>query len=82
MVKAIEIEYCSTEGLGAPAARLKKAILAEFPDATVETRAVNGTGKIEVSWKDDNNKRTVWSKGKIDTENGHPSIIANLKESQ
>jgi hypothetical protein len=40
------------------------------------------TGKIEVAWIDNGKKSIVWSKGKADTENGHNTVVNNLKEAQ
>lgn len=83
MVKVIDIEYCDSWGYGGPAARLKKAIQAAFPDSTIELHPADGpTSKIEVAWKEAGVKKIVWSKGKADTENGHTTILANLKQAQ
>jgi hypothetical protein len=51
MVKTIDIEYCATEGLGAPALRLKKALAEAFAGIEINCHTASGTtGKIEVAW--------------------------------
>lgn len=42
------------------------------------------TSRIDVSWIVDGNKKTIWSKGKADTDNeaAHAQVAANLKEAQ
>lgn len=83
MVKAIDIEYCGGWGYGGPATRLKKSLEAAFPGVEIKMHSADGTtGKIEVAWIDNGKKSIVWSKGKADTENGHNTVVNNLKEAQ
>ncbi len=64
----IYIEYCGGWGYGAPALRLKKSLLAAYPDVEIDCQSSEGmTQKVEVFWIEGNNKRLIWSKGKADT---------------
>lgn len=76
----IYIEYCGGWGFGGPALRLKKALMAAFPNVEIDCQSADGwTNKVEVYWIEGATKKLYWSKGKADTENGHNEIITLLK---
>ena len=77
----IYIEYCGGWGYGGPALRLKKSLMAAFPNVEIDCESADGTtSKIEVFWIEGVNKKMIWSKGKADTENGHNEIIKLLQQ--
>lgn len=83
MSNKIDIEYCGGWGYGGPALKLKKAIAAKFPDVEINNHSAKGTtGKIEVGWIINGQKKIVWSDGRAKTEESHNAIIDLLKNSQ
>ena len=82
MGKQIDIEYCGSWGYGGPATRLKDYIKKNLgEDVEIKTHSAQGvTGTIKVSWINGGDLKTVWNKGKAETEGGHEAIIALLKQ--
>jgi hypothetical protein len=62
--------------------KLKKSLRIAFPFIEIYLHSASKlTKKIEVAWIEGGNKNIIWSKGKAETEAGHPEIIERLKAS-